>query len=179
MVGFGTYQERGCSRRRIHPLLNRETLPDWRGNRGVGGEKTVFTSRAVLRRPSVRTRTSTTPVRMGLGGIRGVGGEKSVFTSRAVLRRPSVRTGTSTTPVRMGLVRIRGVVAWKNRFFPSCGLPHAESDATELSEVTESYVMKSVFTRRANLIRTTKYVCFLGGPCFAGRLCGRGRPQPQ
>ena len=58
-------------------------------------------------------------------------------------------------------MRIRGVVAWKNGFFPSYGLPHAESDATELSEATESYVMKSVFTRRTNLIRTTKYVFFL------------------
>jgi len=71
------------------------------------------------------------------------------------------------------------VVAWKNGFFPSYGLPHAESDAPELLEVkdsgaaraepsllelcqvaTESYVMKSVFTRRTLLIRTTKDVCF-------------------
>ena len=35
-----------------------------------------------LRRPDVRTRTSTTPVRKGSGGIGGVGGEDSVFPSR-------------------------------------------------------------------------------------------------
>ena len=64
-----------------------------------------------------------------------------------VLRRSDVRTRTSTTPVRMGLVRIKVVVAWKNRFFPSYGLLHMESNAPEVSEATESYVMKSVFTR--------------------------------
>ena len=37
------------------------------------------TNRAVLRRPDVRTRTSTTPVGMGLGGIRNVGAWKNGF----------------------------------------------------------------------------------------------------
>ena len=55
-----------------------------------------------------------------------------MFFGWAVLRRPIVRTGTSTTPVRMGLVRIRVVVAWKNGFFPSYGLLHAESNAPEV-----------------------------------------------
>ncbi len=38
-------------------------------NGGVGGVKSVFTSRAVLRRPMVRTGTSTTPVWMGFGRV--------------------------------------------------------------------------------------------------------------
>ena len=49
---------------------------------GVGGEKTVFTSRAVLRRPIVRTGTSTTPVWMGFGRVSERGGGSKVDGNR-------------------------------------------------------------------------------------------------
>ena len=81
MVGLGTYRVRECSRRRIHPLLNGE-VSEVGSVRigGVGGEKSVFTSGAVLRRPVVRTRTSTTPVQMGLGTYQERGClEKRIF----------------------------------------------------------------------------------------------------
>ena len=61
-------------------MLNKKPS-GWNGNvRGI--QNLYVTNRAVLRRPSVRTGTSTTPVWMGSGGIGGVGGEDYVFPSR-------------------------------------------------------------------------------------------------
>ncbi len=72
--GSGTYRERGCAKIGYFRSYEWVARADGLGNGGVGGEKSVFTSRAVLRRPSVRTGTSTTPVWMGSEGIRSVGG---------------------------------------------------------------------------------------------------------
>ena len=63
-MGLGTYQERECSRRRIHPLLSGEA----RGTQMAWG---IALGEAVLRRPMVRARTSTTPGGMGLGTYQG------------------------------------------------------------------------------------------------------------
>ncbi len=59
---------------KTHFVLNKKPC-GWDGNvRGI--QNLYVTNRAVLRRPSVRTRTSTTPVWMGSGGNGGVGGEE-------------------------------------------------------------------------------------------------------
>ena len=58
-------------------MLNKKPS-GWNGNvRGI--QKMFVTNRAVLRRPDVRTRTSTTPVGMGSGGNGDVGAWKNRF----------------------------------------------------------------------------------------------------